>query len=327
MPSSLEFQSVHELAPGPKWQALFSAAWPAYEAWFLSEGDPRRPTYLESTKMLRRHMPELVPLYDQLVDLAGGGDRPARLLSLYCPAPLMSGCSQAVWSGPSPVLVRNYDYSPARCDGVLLMSRWLKHRVIASTDCSWGVLDGMNEPGLAVSLAFGGSATTGKGFGVTLVLRYILETCTRVADAITVLGRVPVNLAYNLTLLDATGQFSTVNIAPDRPMTVTTSAVATNHHGAIEWPAHAEATATVEREEYLRQRLASGQLTEERLIDAFLHPPVFSTSYAAGWGTLYTAVYRPGKHTAELRWSGTTWRQTFDTFREQTAVISYPDRE
>ena len=38
------------------------------------------------------HMPEIVPLYDQLCELAGGGDQAARFLSFYCPPPYLSGC-------------------------------------------------------------------------------------------------------------------------------------------------------------------------------------------------------------------------------------------
>ena len=40
--------------------------------------------------MLRAHMPELVPAYERLVDLAGGGDVAARMLSLYRPPPYLA---------------------------------------------------------------------------------------------------------------------------------------------------------------------------------------------------------------------------------------------
>ena len=42
------------------------------------------------------------------------------------------------------------------------------------SDCLWGLLDGINDAGLAVSLAFGGRATR-EGFGIPLVVRYLLE--------------------------------------------------------------------------------------------------------------------------------------------------------
>src|SRR5262245_32408108 len=100
-------------------------------------------------------MPELVPLYERVVDLAGGGDLEARLLSLYCPAPYLGGCSQVCWVGdPEPLLIRNYDYSAPLCEATVLKTSWTSDHgngaVIAMSDCAWGVLDGVNEAGLAV---------------------------------------------------------------------------------------------------------------------------------------------------------------------------------
>ena len=52
--------------------------------------------------MLRAHMPELVPAYERVVELAGGGDLAARMLSLYRPPPYLAACSQGVWSRTAP---------------------------------------------------------------------------------------------------------------------------------------------------------------------------------------------------------------------------------
>ncbi len=40
---------------------------------------------------------------------------------------------------------------------------------------------------LAVALAFGGRKVTGIGFGIPLVIRYVLETCSNVEEACIVL--------------------------------------------------------------------------------------------------------------------------------------------
>src|SRR5262245_26670053 len=87
----LTFRAVAEATPGPRWQALFEEAWPGYERWFLRDGETNRPTLAESTRMLRRYLPELVSTYERLVELAGGRDRQARLLTLWCPTPFFSG--------------------------------------------------------------------------------------------------------------------------------------------------------------------------------------------------------------------------------------------
>ena len=41
----------------------------------------------------------------------------------------------------------------------------------------------MNDDGLAVSLTFGGRRVLGDGFGIPIVLRYLLETCGTVEEA------------------------------------------------------------------------------------------------------------------------------------------------
>ena len=60
------------------------------------------------------------------------------------------------------------------------------------SDCLWGLLDGMNDAGLAVSLTFGGRPVLGDGFGIPLVMRYVLETCEDVAEARRGAGPAPV---------------------------------------------------------------------------------------------------------------------------------------
>jgi hypothetical protein len=99
--------------------------------------------------LLREHMPELVPTWERLVELAGGGDVEARFLSMWCPPRYITGCSQAVWVDPAgaakPALLRNYDFAPALLEGTWLATRWLGPRVIAMGDCLWGALDGLNE--------------------------------------------------------------------------------------------------------------------------------------------------------------------------------------
>lgn len=80
---SLTFRAIAEAAPGEIWASLFAESWPAYKAWYLSDGLEQRATYTVCRDALRRHMPKLAPTYDRLCDLAGGGDLAARFLSLW----------------------------------------------------------------------------------------------------------------------------------------------------------------------------------------------------------------------------------------------------
>ena len=69
-------------------------------------------------------MPELVPIYERLVELAGGDELAARLLSLYRPPGFVVGCSQGAWTrAGGPVLVRNYDYPVARLEGIVYLTQ------------------------------------------------------------------------------------------------------------------------------------------------------------------------------------------------------------
>ena len=53
------------------------------------------------------------------------------------------------------MLVRNYDYPASRLEGIVYLTRWGERRVIGMSDCLWGLLDGINDAGLAISLTFG----------------------------------------------------------------------------------------------------------------------------------------------------------------------------
>ncbi|KMK65743.1 C45 family autoproteolytic acyltransferase/hydolase [Puniceibacterium sp. IMCC21224] len=318
------WRAISEDQPGPKWAGLFREYWPDYQRWWLKEGDSMRASYMESVRMLKRHMPEMLPLYDQLCELAGGGDQASRFLSFYCPPPYLSGCSQALWPGKAPVLVRNYDYNPNAFDSLILHTNWQGRQVMGTSDGLWGLVDGMNDAGLAISLTFGGRRIVGEGFGVPLILRYVLQTCTTAAEAEEVLKRVPTHMSYNVTVVDRTRKYFTAMMAPDRPTIITHAAVATNHQENVEWISHARFTATVERERYLLQRLTLHRDTEDKFIAAFLKPPLYSTAFDHGFGTLYTAVYRPRKKQMEIRWPGTTWPLSMDAFEEGTRQVQIP---
>ena len=269
-------------------------------------------------------MPEIGGLYDRLCELVGGGDAEARFLSFYCPPRYLAGCSQAIWPGDEPLLVRNYDYSEDAFDAVVLKSGWNGRKVIGTTDGLFGLVDGMNDAGLAVSLTFGGRQEVGTGFGVPLILRYVLQTCTTTAEAGDVLKRVPCHMSYNVTVLDAKRHFLTAYLTPDRPTLLTHAAVATNHQERVEWSSHARFTSTVERERYLLQRLTLHPDTQAKFIGAFLKPPLYSTAFASGFGTLYSAAYRPRSRVLELHWPGRTWTKSFDAFEEDSVRVNFP---
>jgi predicted choloylglycine hydrolase len=317
----IHLRSVHEDQPGEKWKQLFDKLWPFYRRWYLREGHAARPGYLTCIEKLEEYMPELLPVYEKLSKLAGGGDVESRFLSMWNPPAFMSGCSQVAWTRDRKALIRNYDYSPLLFDGILLRTNWLKP-VIGMLDSSWGVLDGINGDGLSVSLTFGGRNVMGEGFGIPLVLRYVLETCADTHSAIQTLCSIPVHMAYNVTLLDKTGYYVTVYLSPDRPPVVTDSPVGTNHQIEVEWEDYARISATEERLKYLQENLRRGRYSTEEMITRFLMPPLYNTQYEKSFGTLYTAAYYPDSLEMELLWPAKRLTYGFNEFSEELTVIN-----
>ena len=236
---------------------LFAERWPAYRRWYEQDGDGARPSLEEAAAALERHMPELVPIWSALVAATGADELGARMLTLYDPPPLLSGCSQAALPGEA-ALVRNYDYDPNLFDAVVSETRFAGTRVIGMADQLWGLLDGVNDRGLAVSFTFGGRRCAGRGFSVPIVVRYLLETCATVAEGVAALERIPVQAAYNVTLVDRDAHHATVWLAPGEPARVTADRTATNHQGVVDWPEYARWTRTEERLDRLDGLLALG---------------------------------------------------------------------
>ena len=328
MPSSLEFtfEAISEDRPGEKWRRAFDRHWHAYSRWFLRSGKNDRPTYLECRRAIRKFMPELMPLYEEVCEAAGGGDLEARFLSMWCPPAYVGGCSQVILRGPPVSLLRSYDYSPKLFEGAWFASRYFGKRVVAMVDCLWGVLDGINEDGLAVSLSFGGRTTIGEGFGIPLVLRYVLEMAEDVQAAIAILTRVPVHMSYSIAMVDRKGEHAVVYVNPDRPIEITSRSVVTNHQRLPEWKRHAEATRSVEREQALLQAVSeinNPEAMPEAMINVFLRAPVLQTAYMKGYGTLYAAHYRPEDASVELIWPTKRWRQSCADFLEGSLTLDY----
>jgi len=196
---------------------------------------------------------------------------------------------------------------------------------IAVSDCLVGAVDGINEAGLAVSLNFGGARDVGDGFGAPLVLRYLLEFCSTVAEAAYALRRIPIHMAYNILLLDRQGDFRTAFTSPGAPTILRRTEASTNHQDRVAWPLHAEATATLDRERRLFEMLGNWTLTQETFVADFLRPPLFQNRYGRGYGTLYTAVYRPAAGRADYCWPNRNLAMSLADFREQTVTVELQD--
>jgi predicted choloylglycine hydrolase len=312
----LTLRAFTEDEPGDGIRSHLAATWPAFRQWWRG-GANTRPTTAEARARLEQHMPELVPAWLRLTamiaDGSGDGSDAGAALALWNPPPFLTGCSQAAVRPGGPALIRNYDWDYRLFDGVVAKTSYTGRRVLGMLDCLWGLLDGVNDAGLAVSLTFGGRPQVGEGFGIPLVIRYVLEACQTVEEAVRALRRIPVHMSYNVTALDRHGGRATVYLAPDRPARVTDLAVATNHQGEVEWAPYVAAIRSVERQQYLEELLAAGT-GAPGVVAACLRSPLYATRFGEGFGTLYTAEYRPAEGLARYYWPGRTWEQSLGAF-------------
>lgn len=318
--TSFNFFAITENRPSTRWQSLFDTVWPGYRAWYLRDGDLARPSLATAEAKLREHMPELVPTWQRLVELARGDETAARMLTLWNPPRFLPGCSQVALQSPEPALVRNYDYGLELFEQVHASTRFGSRRVIGTSDCLWGLLDGMNEDGLAVSLAFGGRPGDGDGFAAPLVVRFLLEVAGSVPEALRRLETIPVSMFYNLTMIDADGTSVTAYVGPGIAPEIINHPVATNHHGRHpEFPDHARRFRSVERQDLLTEAVERGCDAQE-IAETMLGPGVFSDDYDNAFGTLYTAVYLPLRGEVEYHWHDRTWTRSLNSTEEMIIV-------
>lgn len=315
--------------PGSAAAAEFHRAWPSYRRWFLRQGEAERASYADSRDAVRTWMPEIYEDYLAYVDAVGGGDLEARFLSHWCPPPLVTACSIAMTGRPEPLLVRNYDYPPLLCDALVLRTHWSGRAVIGMADCGWGLMDGINDTGLAVAIAFGGRREVGPGFGIGLIVRYLLQVSTSTEDAVRRLAALPVQMSYNVAITDRSGDHRIVHVAPDRPAITSPLPYAGNRQGATEWPSHAEYSGTVHREEYLASLTAFPLVDQEGFVASFLRPPLFRPLVESTWGTVYTVAYEPATGAMTLMWPDDRWYLTVhgdeQAERPRTVLALLPD--
>lgn len=312
------FTAHREDRPGPAWLARFRDGRDEAARWYLGEGAPDRPNAAECRAALARHMPELVPHYDDLCGMVGDDDLAHRILSHYRPAPHRQGCSQAVWLGDEgPALIRNYDYPLTSITGRIELTAWAGRRVIGMVQRPWGgCLDGMNEDGLVASCTLGGLARRGEGFAIIQMLRYVLETCGSVPEGVAALRRLPAVQLHNVTLLDRTGDHATVFLGPRREAAVTRQKTCTNHQERI-LPASRSAL----RQRVLEEALDDPSMSLATLAARFFAPPLYSRKLS--FTTAYTALYRPEAGRVDYLWPGQRWSQSFDRFEEGAYTHDY----
>ncbi|MEU8396153.1 C45 family peptidase [Nonomuraea sp. NPDC048892] len=282
-----------------RWAAHARALWQDMEGLLTAEG--RTPEGADRVRALfRAHMPEMVPVLNRLT---GQLDRPEAEAFLTHAAlrPFSPACTQI---GRNGILLRNYDFPPDQCEGTIVSSCFLRP-VIGMQDLLWGLLDGMNDAGLAISLTYGGRSVYGRGFAILIVVRYLLETCDTVDEAVGRLRTLPIAVPQNLTLVDP-AKAVTVFVGPDMSPTMAPDACAANHQ-------HLPVTDEQERDMRTQERLHAIRAAGAD-VAAMLKPPLYRSVDEQGTVTLYTACYQPVEGRVTYYWPGESWHQSFGDF-------------
>lgn len=323
----LTFKSLTEDLPSDALRQVFAHGWPGWAKWLRKRHTAKATDLRDARLALRRHMPEFERLWDTWVEICGDDPDVALFLSFWSPPRYLVHCAQAVRiDADGPLLIRNYDLDPKLNESTLFSTKWRGRRVAGMVEGIVGLSDGINDAGLAASLTFGGRTISADGFGIPLIIRYVLEMCTDVQQAVEALRAVPSHMSYNVTVVDAAGAWATVYLAPDRPAIVSRTPFTTNHQLGVEWPRHGRFSNTEGRSKHLEALLDNPQLTTEQLIGAFLTSPLASTGYERGFGTVYTAIYRPQPRHISLRWmDGSREDHRLGAIDPRTRLVQYSD--
>lgn len=161
------------------------------------------------------HFPQIL---EELRGLADGQRCDAEILqavlfSMYA-IPPACGCSCFAAATDKGVLLgRNSDFLTAlegnNCNVIYRLSGG-GHAFTGNTTSFLQMEDGVNDCGLAAGLTSVGPTGRKPGFNAGLLLRYLLEHCESVAQAVAQVGRLPLASAMTLTLADPSGAIAVV---------------------------------------------------------------------------------------------------------------------
>lgn len=169
----------------------------------------------------RQYYPALL---EELQGLAAGQDCDVQLLqaalfSMYAIPPACHCSCFAVAEGDEILFGRNSDF-------LLVLEEHNTNVIVHRIDgaCSFTgnttsflqMEDGVNQKGLAVGLTSVSPTKIKPGFNAGLLVRYLLETCGTVPEALEKLKTLPIGSAQTLTLADTKGDLAVVECNAER---------------------------------------------------------------------------------------------------------------
>lgn len=176
---------------------------------------------LSCLPVYEKYYPEIL---EEMQGLADGQQCDVRILqavlfSMYAIPPACNCSCFAFTSGQEILLGRNSDFLTA-------IEKLNLNVIYRLTDGAYSfhgnttafveVEDGVNEHGLAVGLTSVFPLRRRPGLNAGLLLRYLLEKCRNVSEAVACLRRLPIASAQTLTLADTSGRIALVECNAER---------------------------------------------------------------------------------------------------------------
>ena len=114
------------------------------------------------------------------------------------------------------IVGRNYDMltSVKQFTEISLICMENKLRFVGHSDVFIGKVDGLNEKGLFIGMTLVPDETTRPGINFYFAIRYILEHCQSVNEAIEVLRHFHTSLSNNYLIADKSGEMAVVEVGP-----------------------------------------------------------------------------------------------------------------
>ncbi|OJJ22154.1 hypothetical protein BKI52_08945 [marine bacterium AO1-C] len=141
---------------------------------------------------------------------------------------------------------------------------------VGHSDVFIGKMDGMNEKGLAVGINFVDSEERKPGINFSLMVRYLLERCTTVNEAVEVLSEAPIGSSNNYLIADAQQQMAVVEVTPGKrtvryPSPEQAFIYSTNHFISPEMKTHNSATPNWSKSQERAQGLEQALLNSTQI--------------------------------------------------------------
>ncbi|MGE6632058.1 C45 family autoproteolytic acyltransferase/hydolase [Bacillus sp. NPDC077027] len=269
----------------------------------------------QTKQLLRKYSPQLEE------EIAGFCDYlqiEEKYLSFYHSSYLQPGCSHCVVLPPKTVenqliMMRNYDFSPV-FDDMRLVSAHVEDQAVhtGSSILLFGRTDGMNEHGLSVTFSACGAPVGNEpglkppqvaGLQIYHVIRFVLDQCKTVQEAITYVHEMPVASNVHLMFADRKGHTAAIEIVNGEQVVRRPTAdyiAATNHPLADVQKQGFTKYNSVRRYELITDTMKDDKIPLQAL------QALFATEYPAGltvhnyeemFGTMRTLMFRP----ADLR--------------------------